>query len=139
MLVLPLDGFSSQSELRERLAASLGGRVSERAEPTAAENLVVVVSAELPGRFANRLRAIAASPAMRGKLLAGWSLGGPVRDDIAAWILEDSQVAGVGLAGGSVVGRRSAPDRLAAVAAELALRGKTDRVESIPGPFLWVF
>lgn len=139
LLVLPLDGFSSQSELRERLAASWGGRVSERAEPTAAENLVVVVSAEPPGRFANRLRAIAASPVMRGKLLAGWSLGGPVRDDIAAWILEDSQVAGVGLAGGSVVGRRSAPDRLAAVAAELASRGKTDRVESIPGPFLWVF
>ena len=131
---------SGKTTLGRRLAASWGkGRVSDSANPTPEENLVVVVSAEPPGRFADRLRAIAALPAMRGKLLAGWSLGGPLRDDLPAWILEESQVAGVGIAGDSFVGLRTAPARLASVAAALAARGKTDRVESIPGPFLWVF
>jgi hypothetical protein len=125
--------------LREQLAASWDGRVSDRVESGAGENLVIVVSAELPGSFARRLRAIAAAPELSGKLLAGWSLAGPVRDDLPAWILEESAVAAVGIASGSVVGRRTAPERLAAVAAELKARGKSDRIESVPGPFLWIF
>jgi hypothetical protein len=140
LLVLPGDGFPFQAELAASLAANwAGGRVAQRAEPAPGETLVVVVSAEPPGLFARRLREIAASPAMQGKLLAGWSLAGPLRDDLAAWILDETGVAAVATASGSVVGRRTAPARLALYATELAARGKRDRVESIPGPFLWQF
>ena len=76
---------------------------------------------------------------MKGKLLAGWSLAGPVRDDLAAWILESTAVAGVGIAEDSVVSRRAAPQRLKAILQALESSGADDRVESIPGPFLWHF
>jgi hypothetical protein len=140
LLVLPADGFPFQEDLAANLAASWrGGRVAERAEPAAGETLVVVVSAEPPGLFSRRLREIAARPEMKGKLLAGWSLAGPLRDDLAAWILDETGVAGVATASWSVVGRRTAPEHLAAFTSELSARGKKDRVESIPGPFLWQF
>jgi len=140
LLVLPEDAFPFQDDLAGELAASWsGGRVADAAVPGAGESLVVVVSAEPPGLFARRLREIASHPSMRGKLLAGWSLAGPIRDDLAAWILDETSVAGVATASWSVVGRRTAPGRLDAFAAELARRGARDRVESIPGPFLWQF
>ena len=140
LLVLPADGFPLEaSGMAARLAeAWTNGRVSAQADP-ADETLVIVVSAEAPGPFATRLRAIAEQPAMKGKLLAGWSLAGPVRDDLAPWILERSAVAGVGIAAGSVVSRRAAAERLQAIATSLRVRGADDRVESIPGPFLWHF
>ena len=141
LLVLPENGFPEPAQgLEQRLAENwMAGRVSAKADPSKTETLVLVVSAEAPGRFATRLASIARLPAMQGKLLAGWSLAGPVRDDLASWLLEQTQIAGVGIAEGSVVSRRTAPDRLRAIARELSARGKQDRVESIPGPFLWHF
>jgi hypothetical protein len=141
LLVLPEDGFPEPTrELATRLAAAwTSGRVSSTADPSSAETLVVVVSAEAPGPFATRLRSIAGLAAMRGKLLAGWSLAGPVRDDLAAWLLESTGVAGFGVAEGSVISRRSAPKQLRVLGRELSARGDRDRVESIPGPFLWHF
>ncbi len=140
MLVLPPDAFPHTAQaLATRLAETwTTGRVSAQADP-ADESLVIVISAEAPGPFATRLRAIAERPAMQGKLLAGWSLTGPVRDDLAPWILEQTAVAGVGIAEGSVVSRRTAPEHLRTIAQSLASRGAADRVESIPGPFLWHF
>ncbi len=140
MLVLPPDAFPHTSRaLATRLAETwAAGRVSAQADPVD-ETWVIVISAEAPGPFATRLRAIAERPAMKGKLLAGWLLTGPVRDDLAAWILERTAVAGVGIAEGSVVSRRTAPERLRTIAQSLASRGAADRVESIPGPFLWHF
>jgi len=140
LLVLPPDGFpQGVSVVAARLArAWTSGRVSAQADPSD-ETYVIVVSAEAPGLFAARLRAIAGQPAMKGKLLAGWSLAGPVRDDLAPWILESTAVAGVGIAEGSVVSRRGAAERLRAIARALETRGAASRVESIPGPFLWHF
>ena len=140
LLVLPADAFPQTTHgLATRLAeAWTAGRVSAQADPSD-ESLVIVVSAEAPGPFATRLRAIAERPEMKGKLLAGWSLAGPVRDDLAPWILEQTAVAGVGIAEGSVVSRRTAAERLGTIARSLASRGAADRVESIPGPFLWHF
>jgi hypothetical protein len=140
LLVLPADGFPQRvSTVPTDLAeAWTSGRVSAQADPVD-ETLVIVISAEAPGLFATRLRAIAEQPAMKGKLLAGWSLAGPVRDDLAAWILESTEVAGVGIAEGSVVSRRAAPKRLRTISRALKSRGADDRVESIPGPFLWYF
>jgi hypothetical protein len=140
LLVLPEGGFPLESSGLAKLLAEAwtSGRVSAQADPTD-ETLVVVVSAEAPGLFASRLRAISKLPAMRGKLLAGWSLAGPVRDDLAPWILEEAALAGVGIAEGSVVSRRSAAQRLQQIVRALTARGESDRVESIPGPFLWHF
>ena len=140
LLVLPPDAFpQNASAVATRLAETwMAGRVSAQADPSD-ETLVIVISAEAPGPFATRLRAIAERPAMKGKLLAGWSLAGPVRDDLAPWILERTAVAGLGIAEGSVVSRRAAPEHLRTIAQSLESRGAADRVESIPGPFLWHF
>ncbi|NIM00527.1 MAG: hypothetical protein GTN89_06565 [Acidobacteria bacterium] len=140
LLVLPPDGFPHGTEdLAKRLAdVWTAGRVSEKADP-GSQALILLISAETPELFAARLRAIAAAPSMQGKLLAGWSLAGPVRADLAPWILQETSVAGVGIAEGSVVSRRAAVEQLARIARELASRGSTDRVESFAGPFLWHF
>lgn len=140
LLVLPPDAFpQTATAMHTGLAqAWTAGRVSAQADPVD-ETLVLVVSAEAPGSFATRLLAIAEQPEMKGKLLAGWCLAGPMRDDLAPWILERTAVAGLGLAEGSVVSRRDANEHLRTIVQALKSHGATDRVESIPGPFLWHF
>jgi hypothetical protein len=140
LLVLPEGAFAAGSEpLRQALTEAWQGRVSATADPSADENLVIIIGDESPGRFARRLREIAALPKMENKLLAGWSLAGPLRDDLAAWIVQESGVAGFGVASGSVLERRDATENLAAIAADLKRAKQARRVEAIPTPFLWFF
>ena len=98
--------------------------------------LVVLVSAEPPALFAARLRRLAREPALDGKLLAAWSLGGPVRPDLAASLIAEGKLAGIGIAEASLVAARRAAERLGELARALAGR---PRVEAAPGPFLWHF
>ena len=76
---------------------------------------------------------------MRGKLLAAWSLAGPLRRDLARSLIDRGQVAGVGLAEDSVVGRRVAVQQVVKLDRALVEAGATLRVEQLPGPFLWHF
>ena len=84
-------------------------------------------------------RQLLALPSMSGKLMTGWSLAGPLRDDLPAWLLGESSLAGVGIAAGTVVERRNAPATLEAFGKALIDAADESRVESIRGPFLWFF
>jgi hypothetical protein len=102
-------------------------------------DLVVLVSAEAPGPFAVRLRELARESAMEGRLLAAWSLAGPVRQDLPASLLAEGRLAGLGLAEATLVGRRAALEQLAALGRSLSEARGEHRVERLGGPFLWFF
>ena len=123
--------------MRDALVAAWAGEgvVGELPQRVTAP-LVVLVGAEPPALFARRLRRLAGDPALAGKLLAAWSFGGPLRQDLAASLLAEGKLAGIGLAEASLVEQRRAPERLAAIAGALS---KKPRVEALGGPFLWHF
>jgi hypothetical protein len=97
---------------------------------------IVIVTGEVPDVLADLLAQIAARPAMKNKLLAVWSLAGPLRADVPAWVLAGSEVAGLGVAESSVVDQR---DVVGAIAAFQAGLDGGKRIEQLPGPFLWYF
>jgi hypothetical protein len=141
LLLLPPDAFTGpQASARDELAAAWpANRVV--AEPPASSNepLVVLISAEPPGAFGHRLEQLARDPRMRGKLLAGWSLSGPIRGDLARSLLAAGQLAGVGLAQARVVGRRDAAQTIRTLEGALQDGAGAIRVERLRGPFLWYF
>ncbi len=141
-LVLPAEGFAGPAEgLRAMLAAAWSaGPVTETLPAEIDTRVVVMVSDEPPSGCASRLRGIAADPLMEGKLLAGWCLAGDLRPDLPAALLDDSGLAGFGVATSSIVDLRRSVDELAAFAAALSSPSNVDRrIEQIDGPFLWFF
>jgi hypothetical protein len=76
---------------------------------------------------------------MRGRLLAAWSLAGPVREDLPRSLIEDGRLAGIGVAEPSLVARRHAEATLRTLRAALSTATEELRVEQLPGPFLWHF
>jgi len=141
ILLLPPEGFVGRDAAwRSELAAAWDpGRVVGELPDDAPGPLVVLVSAEPPGVCAERIRALAGEPGMRGRLLAAWCLAGPVRQDLAAGLLEEGNLAGVGIARDSVVDRRRAVETLREIDRALAGASAELRVEKLPGPFLWHF
>jgi hypothetical protein len=139
LLVLPKDAFpGATAALRERLTRAVGGAIVEDLPATIDAPLVLVVAHEAPDRFAARLRRLARQPALSGKLLAAWSLGGSPRDDLPAWILAESGIAALGLGEPTPLPLRGVEARLGAYAD--AVRTSTGaKVERIPGPFLWFY
>ncbi len=139
-LLLPEDAFDDRSaDLRDRIAAAWSPRaVVAGLDELSGGKLVLVVSAEPPELFAERLRRLAGVPQMTGKLLGAWSLAGPLRQDLpAAWIA-DGRLAGFGLADPAVVGVGAGIDSLAELARSLdSAAGR--RIEQLPGPFVWFF
>jgi hypothetical protein len=140
-LLLPEDGFPGPSaRLREQLRQVWPpDRVTRELPASVDAELIVLVSAEAPGAFASRLRELSRSPRMEGKLLAAWALAGPVRQDLPASLLAEGRLAGLGLAEFSVISRREAAERLAALGRSTSLAAGTERVERLGGPFLWFF
>lgn len=141
-LLLPAEAFSGRSAvLREQLAAAwAGGNVLSDLATPEAPTLVVLASAEAPDLLGARLRRLARAGALKGKLLAVYALGGPVRPDLPAALLAEGNLAGVGVAQSPPVGSDRAIESIRKLAA--ALRGPADvarRVEDLPGPFLWFF
>jgi hypothetical protein len=108
-----------------------------------APELVVLVSAEGPAALAGRALTLAQDPAMKGKLLAILSLVAPLRVDLAARLLAEGKLTGVGVAEWGGVGLPAAVRSLgeldAALAAPVAPAGAGKRVEDLPGPFAWTF
>ncbi len=141
LLLLPEDGFEGTLLIwRSALATGWrGGRVSGSLAGSPLPDLVVLVSADSPARFAARLRELARDDRMRGRLLAAWPLAGPVREDLARSLIGEGRLAGVGIAEVSVVARRRVAETLGALAATLDAPGTRRRVEQLPGPFLWHF
>ena len=128
--------WASSPKLDGSVAVIEAGKEGERP----AGRLVVVVSAEAPGVLGRRLRSLAREPGMKGATLAVASLGGPMRGDLPASLLEDGQLAAVGVADDLPQNVTVAADRVRAWAkhaTDTASKGK--RAEEIPGPFTWYY
>jgi len=141
MLLLPEGAFPGRlGELRGAFREAWGSAKVVDALPSTVEaELVLLVSGESPGRLAIRLRELAASAAMQGKLLAVWSLSGPVREDLPSSLLADGRLAGFGLAESGVMSRREAVSAVAAFSRSLAGAQATSRVEELSAKILWYF
>lgn len=143
LLLLPPDAFppGPSAALRDRLSAAWkGGRVEGQLEGGPAPSFVILVSAEAPGLLGPRLRELARQPALEGKLLAVWSLAGPLRRDLPASLLGEGKLAGIGVAESLPVGLPRVEKAIAALRGSLAGRPPGGlRVEELPGPFLWYF
>jgi len=141
LLLLPHEGFDGpMRDWRAPLAAAWdANRVVYELPDESAAALVVLVSAEPPGELARRLRGLARDERMRGRLLAVWSLSGPVREDLPRSLIDEGQLAGIGIAEHSLVARRKATETIRAIGERLAAGPEDLRVEALPGPFLWHF
>ena len=142
VLILPSGAFPGAARsLRDELAASWeGGRVEADLSPAEAPALVVVASAEAPGLLGARLRRLARTGALRGRLLAVYALRGPLRADLPASLLAEGNLAGLGVAEAPPTGIVQVEASLRSLAAALAEPAGVDRrVEDLPGPFLWFF
>jgi hypothetical protein len=142
LLLLPDGAFGTSGDAwRTALAAEWdSARVASSLPDAVSPALVVLVSTEPPASFGLRLRRLARDPRMRGRLLAAWSLGGPVRADLARSWIDEGQLAGIGLAEHSLVARRGAARALGELRRALASGGaEPPRIERIGGPFLWHF
>jgi hypothetical protein len=140
LLLLPRGAFAgplAQYEAALREVWPSGKVADEWTEQADLPVLVLVVSAEPPGSFADRLVAMARSRTLRGRVLAALCLSGPPRRDLPARLLAEGNLAGFGLAQASIETERQAGPALAAIAA--ALRAGPVRPERLPGPFLWFY
>jgi len=143
-LVLAEDAFpGTASALGQRLAAAWkAGPVVPAIAQTAGGSpaLIVLVSAEAPAALGDRLRELSRSAAMKGRLLAVWPLGGPVRADLPASLLAEGNLAGLGVAEYSPLGAARVEADLSALSSALASpdRGRK-RPEDLPGRLLWYF
>jgi hypothetical protein len=138
VLVLPKDGFfPPRTSVRDRLrvAWSAGAVTSEL--PDKPTDLVVLVSGEPPARLGDRLRRISRQPRMKGKLLAVYSLSGPIRVDLPASLLAEGVLAGVGLAAASTVGSDRVVDDIAAMAH--AIKDGPSTAHGASDRFVWFY
>jgi hypothetical protein len=141
LLLLPREGFVGPlAAWRKSLVEAWGpSRVVDDLPDDTRATLVLLVSAEPPGSFGTRLRELARDERMRGRLLAAWSLAGPVREDLPGSLIEEGQIAGFGLAEHSLVSRRRTAETIRALRDVLTAATDELRAEQLPGPFLWYF
>ena len=142
LLLLPDGAFPGPAAgLREKLVSVWkGGDVVSSLPAGRTTGLVVLVSAEAPGLLGDRLRRLARDPAMSGKTLAVWPLGGAVRADLPASLLAEGNLAAVGLADWTPIGLPRTFDAIASLGAALSAPGAQGRrVEDLPGRLLWFY
>ena len=104
----------------------------------AGEVPLVLIADEPPDALGARLAGLARAGALRGRIVAIWSLAGPVRPDVIAALVTDGGAATVGVADVAVGGAR---DEIARTldAVSQAVRGGARRPETLPGPWLWIY
>jgi hypothetical protein len=140
VLVLPNGGFTGRlPQTRQRLADVWGAGPVIPELPDKPTSLVVLVSGEPPARLGARLRRISRDSRMKGKLLAVYSLSGPLRLDLPSAMLSEGNLAGVGVAEASTVGSARVVGRITDLAAALAAAGDSGRVEHASGAFVWFY
>lgn len=139
VLLAPPEAFPApQEDLRTRLSGAWEpGKFLDRLPEGPAPEVVILAGAENPGLFAHRLLQLSRDPRLKGRRLAGLSLGGPIRLDTAARILEEGNVAGLGLA-------EALPGRTSRLLGEVAALAAALKKETIPpegwkGPLLWIY
>jgi hypothetical protein len=142
LLLLPEDAFpGTAAPLRAQLAGLWkAGEVAPALPAGQAPGLVVLVSAEEPALLGARLRELAVNGAMKGRLLAVYPLGGPVRPDLPASLLAEGRLSGIGISEYNPLEAGRITQRLQALAAALAAPdARQKRPEDLPPPLLWYF
>jgi hypothetical protein len=142
LLLAPEDAFpGSSGALRTELTRGWKtGAVVAAVPAQVSTNLLVLVSAEPPALLGTRLRSLSRDPALRGRLLAVLSFGGPIRRDLPASLLSEGGLAGLGIAEAPPAGQPRWLRELMAFGEALAGSGAQGRrIEDLPGPFLWRF
>jgi hypothetical protein len=141
VLLLPDGAFPGPfAGTGERIAAAWGpDRIARDLAPGKIPDLVALASAEPPALLGARLRALARNPAMKGKLLAVWPMGGPVRGDLPASLLDEGNLAGVGLCDWSPVAIGRFADEVGRLGKAASGPAREARAEDL-APFLaWYF
>lgn len=141
-LLLPEEGFpGASSDLRAAIAGAWkGGASGKSLAEGAGAALVVLVSAEDPALLGARLRDLARSGAMKGRLLAVWPLAGPIRPDLPASLLAEGNLAGLGIVEYSPIGSGRAAEQIGALGSALASSAERQkRPEDLPGPLVWFY
>jgi hypothetical protein len=127
--------------MRERLASAwTAGTVSGSLPEGDLPTLVVLVSGEAPGLLGARLRELSRSPSMSGKLLAVYSLSGPLRPDLPVSLLRDGNLAGIGVAEPPPVGLPEVVNEIGLLSDALK-EGKRSgiSVDGISSSLVWYF
>jgi len=132
-VLAPDDAFPAQ-------AASFRAGLKGLPEAAGSANLIVVVSAEAPGVFGRRLRALASNPEFSGKAVAAVSLGGALRPDLPASLLAEGKLAALGVLDAGPLGLAGTVADVAGwirQAAGDAAKGR--RPEDVLGGFTWYY
>ena len=79
-----------------------------------------------------------ASGLLKGRLLAVWSLAGPLRSDLPARLVGSGGLSGIGVGDPAYASRRRVDAELRTLSASFGEEPAV-RVERRPGPFLWFF
>jgi hypothetical protein len=137
-IVAPEDAFpGARLAWRARVLQALPAGPGAAAESSS--KLVIVVSAEAPGILGARLARLARDPAMKGKALAVAALSSRLRPDLATGLLAAGNLAAVGVFETGPVGVDRSMARLAAFVAALGAAPAGERLEAVPGPFVWLY
>jgi len=142
LLLLPEDAFPGLvAGVRGELARGWrAGKVASELPVGKAPDLVVLVSGEAPGLLGARLHDLAGREALRGRLLAVYSLAGPLRPDLPAHLMAEGRLAGLGVAEALPVGLPRLMERVLEFGRRLgSTSGRELRIEDVPGPFVWFF
>jgi len=119
-------------------SAYKAGPVMDESPPGEGDGLVLVISAEPAGVVAGRLRTLARDPGMKGRPVLVWGMGSGLREDMAASLLAEGQLAAIGfIASPPVEWHRLATD-LAALS-DAFVNGPPARLDDLPVPALWFY
>ncbi len=141
VLLVPDGAFPGPFATLERDIASawgVGARV-KTVEAGKTPDLVVLASAEPPALLGARLRALSRDPAMKGKLLAVWPFAGPVRADLPASLLEEGNLAGVGVREWSPVGLLRIVDEIGSLSRTSSTPRGAARGEDLAPVLVWYY
>jgi hypothetical protein len=141
VLLVPDGVFPGPFATLERDIASAwgaGARV-KTVEAGKTLDLVVLASAEPPALLGARLRALSRDPAMKGKLLAVWPFAGPVRADLPGSLLEEGNLAGVGVREWSPVGLRRIVEEIGSLSRMASTPRGAARGEDLAPVLAWYY
>jgi hypothetical protein len=102
------------------------------------DGLVLVISAEPAGVLAGRLRTLARDPGMKGRPVLVWGMGSDLREDMAASLLAEGQLAAIGFIASPPVEWHRLDTELAALS-DAIVNGPPDRLDDLPVPALWFY
>lgn len=140
-LVLQDDAFPGRlAALKDSIKTAWKGSTAGSINASSGASTIVLVSAEDPALLGARLREISTSAAMKGRLLAVWPLGGPVRADLPASLLAEGNLNAIGIADYSPIAAGRVAAELAALSSALSdARAKERRPEDLPAPLTWYY